>query len=185
MLSANVRVLARERILPPRTSSRLGMGTILVPSSPSPSPPPPAQRERPRERGRQIASLPRRSLVPVPEVPAAKDVDASSDYDFPEGDMDEAALQALDRMEAEAASIPNTNSNPAPAPSHIIPSSSANPHRLDLSKQSRDSDPDIIVLSDNDDDEEDKENIPVLTRHVRPRTQGGMQVDDDVINISD
>lgn len=193
-LSANASVLARERFLSPtQTSSGLGMGTILVPSSPSPSPPPPAQRERPRERGRQIASLPRRSLVPTPEAPAAKtkDVDVSSDYDFPEDDMDEAALQALDRMEVEAASIRNHNSNPSstPGPSRIIaPSSSANPPRSNPSLQPRDPDPDIIVLSD-DEEEEDKENVPVLTRHVRPRTRGGggggMQVDDDVIDISD
>lgn len=176
VLSADAKVLARERILP-QTSGGLGMGTILVPTSPSP--PPPAQRERPRERGRQIASLPRRSLVPALELPATKDLDAGSDYDFPEDDIDEAALQALDRM--EAASLPNTNPKPAPGPSRIT---SANPPGPDLS-QPRNSNSDIIILSDNDDDEEDKENVPVLTRHVRPRTQGGMQVDDDVIDISD
>jgi len=190
---------------------RQSSGVISVPSSPSPPPPGP--------RTRRIANLPGRSTSTSASIPtsgggggsgagtsrkiADKEQPPSSDTDYDlygmdELVMDDAALEALDLIEIEASG--RVGGSAFGPPSSFLGSGSGSGSGSGVGSMSRSIPPslpatsaesDVIVI---DSDEDDKENVPVLTRHVRRRTQptnisvhSTQRVDvddDDVIDIS-
>jgi hypothetical protein len=112
--------------------------------------------------------------------------------------MDDAALEALDLIEIEASG--RVGGSAFGPPSSLLGSGSGSGSGSGVGSMSRSIPPslpatsaesDVIVI---DSDEDDKENVPVLTRHVRRRTQptnisvhSTQRVDvddDDVIDIS-